>query len=113
MQAQQRCVASIARLGRPDHRILPQRGRVDDRYERRCWRECQVSCRWSPNGKQVGSTGAAAITLAVMLMGPRATRVTVLKRGLLAVTWIVRCMMAPGTHATMITVIVDALGMIW
>ena len=48
-----------------------------------------------------------------MLMGPRATRVTVPNRGLLAVAWIVRCMMAPGTHATMITVIVDALGMIW
>ncbi len=48
-----------------------------------------------------------------MLMGPRATRVTVPNRGLLAVAWIVRCRMAPGTHATMITVIVDVLGMIW
>ncbi len=48
-----------------------------------------------------------------MLMGPRATRVTVFKRGLLAAAWIVRRMMAPGTHATMITVIVDVLGMIW
>ena len=72
-----------------------------------------MSCKWSPNAKQVGSTGAAAITFAVMLMGPGATRVTVFRRGLLAAAWIVRCMMAPGTHATMITVIVDALGMIW
>ncbi len=113
MQAQQRCVASIARRGRPDHRNLVERGRVDDRYERRCWRECQVSRRWSLNGKQVGSTGAAAITFAIMLMGPGATRVTVLKRGLLAVAWLVRCMTALGTHATMITVIVDVLSMIW
>ena len=48
-----------------------------------------------------------------MLMGPRATWVTVPKRGLLAVAWTARCMMAPGTHATMITVIVDMLGRIW
>ncbi len=72
-----------------------------------------MSCRWSPNGKQVGSTGAAAITFAVMLMGPRGTWVTGPKRGLLVVAWMVRCMMAPGTHATMIIVIVDVLGMIW
>ncbi len=72
-----------------------------------------MSCRWSPNGKQVGSTGAAAITFAVMLMGPGATRVTVFRRGLLAVAWLVRCMSALGTHATMMTVIVVELGMMW
>ncbi len=111
VQLQERCAASIALRRRLDHRPLPQRPEFDDRYEHRSCRECQGGRRRSLKGELGWRDGATAITVALMLIGSRITRMVGSTGGLLTLE-IGRFMMVPSARGTAVAVIEPVFGMI-